>query len=257
MRLTDTCAPTRHTGEWGRRVRSDGSAAVHAPAVQALQGEEPAACAAAQLPQASPAGPPRPRAPPPAVAAGCSPTRSAQPLRPHGHTRTMPPHTHCPNLAHSPCSRHQRSSSHSSSTAARHGLACPDVRSSTPRDWTTPTHLPFRLRTLNQPHAGLRCTGPWPGIRNAPAHPPTHAPTQVHTPPPPHAHPRHPPAHTRTSEPPRARRLTVAARLGRVPLVPRLVHHVRGRQRRDGGHGARGRPFHALAARRAARVDHR
>jgi hypothetical protein len=166
------------------------------------------------------------------------------------------PHARClriqatPVAAHAPCLRHQRSSSHSSSTAARHASACPDVRSLTPRALTTPTHLPSSLRTLNQPHAGLRSTDPWPGIRNAPAHPPTRPRPRTRPPPP------HPPAHTRTSVPPRARRLTVAARLGRVPLVPRLVHQARGRQRRDGGHGARGRPSHALAFRRAARVRH-
>jgi hypothetical protein len=101
MRPTDTCAPTQHTSKWGRRVRSDGSAAAHVPVAWALRGEEPAACAAASLPPPSPAGPPRPRAPPPAAAAGCSPTRSAKPLRPHGRTHdatacTQPPepHTH-------------------------------------------------------------------------------------------------------------------------------------------------------------------
>jgi hypothetical protein len=85
MRLTDTCSPTRHT-EWERRVRSDGSAAAHAPVAWALHGEEPAACAAAAAPPPSQAGPPRPRVPLPAAAAGCSRTRSVQPLRPHRHT---------------------------------------------------------------------------------------------------------------------------------------------------------------------------
>jgi hypothetical protein len=103
MRPTDTCTPTRHTGEWGACVRSDRSVAANAPAAWALQGEEPAACAAAPPPQPSPVGPPRPRVPPPAAAAGCSPTRPVQLLRthdrthdaaaatrsPHGPTRTM------------------------------------------------------------------------------------------------------------------------------------------------------------------------
>jgi hypothetical protein len=94
MRPTATCAPTRHTGEWGAaqkrapRKRGDGSAPENAPGAWALQGEEPASWAAAAPLQPSPAAPPRPRAPPPAAAAGCSHTRSSQPLRAHTAART-------------------------------------------------------------------------------------------------------------------------------------------------------------------------
>jgi hypothetical protein len=211
MRPTDTCAPTRHTGEWWPHMRGGGSAGAHAPAARALQGEEPAARAAAAPPQASPAGPPRPRDPPPAAAAGCSPTRSAEPLRPHGRTRMMPRHARGPR------------------SPTRTVLAAPAVQEplqlhrSTPRlsvlgraqvdtadtDFANPLALPL----AHVEPAARWVTVHWTLARNqecpcAPTHARAHTPTQVHTTPPPlpppasaHSHkqatPRPPPHRSR------------------------------------------------------------